>query len=272
MNKNTEYEKFTQDIYQSLINAQGINSIEILHDVKIKGKSSQEHQIDVYWEYEIAGVKHKVAIECKNYNKNVSIGKVRDFYSVLSDLNNVNGIMVTKIGYQKGAKKYAEHYGINLKELRFPIAKDWKGRIKKVNIQLSLVISDIKERTLIFDEEWINENIKTTEQGNIQGLTNEIFIRDEFGNPINNFQDLDAKVPHKSEAAIGLEHTFDFENAYIDFVPIGKVKIKGIKYLYDIIKTTPQNLIIDGEETVKAILNDAITNEIKFFNKDGNIK
>jgi len=45
-------------------------------------------------------------------SKLVSIGKIRDFYGVLSDLNNVAGIMETKIGYQKGAKEY----GITLKE------------------------------------------------------------------------------------------------------------------------------------------------------------
>jgi hypothetical protein len=28
--------------------------------------------------------------------------------------------MVTKVGYQKGAKEFATHYGINLKELRLP--------------------------------------------------------------------------------------------------------------------------------------------------------
>ena len=120
MNLNIEYEKFTQEIYQELVNADVLKITKLQHDVKLKGRSGQEHQIDVYWEYEIAGAKQKVAIECKNYNKNVAIGKVRDFYGVLCDLNNVAGIMVTKVGYQKGAKEYASEYGISLKELRIP--------------------------------------------------------------------------------------------------------------------------------------------------------
>jgi len=117
---NIEYEKFTWEIYQELVNADVLKATKVQHNVKQKGKSGQEHQIDMYWEYEIAGIKHKVAIECKNYNKNVAIGKVRDFYGVLIDLTNVSGIMVTKIGYQKGAKEYAAEYGISLKELRTP--------------------------------------------------------------------------------------------------------------------------------------------------------
>ena len=120
MNANIEYEKFTQEIYQELVNADVVKSTKVKHNIKILGKSGQKHQIDVYWEYEIAGVKHKVAIECKNYNRTVPIGKVRDFFGVIYDLNNVAGIMVTKIGYQEGAKKYASYYGINLMELRTP--------------------------------------------------------------------------------------------------------------------------------------------------------
>ena len=120
MNPNTEYERFTQEIYQQLVNLDVVRTTTVQHDVKLEGRSGQKHQIDVYWEYEIAGNKHKVAIECKNYNKLVPIGKVRDFKGVLDDLNGVNGIMVTKVGYQEGAKKYAQEYGISLKELRTP--------------------------------------------------------------------------------------------------------------------------------------------------------
>lgn len=107
MNANIEYEKFTQEIYQELVNADVVKSTKVKHNIKILGKSGQKHQIDVYWEYEIAGVLHKVAVECKNYNKPIPISKVRDFYGVLSDLDNVSGIMVTKIGYQEGLKKLA---------------------------------------------------------------------------------------------------------------------------------------------------------------------
>ena len=149
MNSDIEYEKFTQEVYQELVNADVVKTTEVKHDIKLTGKSGQEHQIDVYWEYEIAGVRHKVAIECKNYNRTVPVGKVRDFYSVLSDLNNVAGSMVTKIGYQEGAKKYASYYGINLMELRTP--KQGEGIIGETILNF-----DIQERHRLFlvDEEW----------------------------------------------------------------------------------------------------------------------
>lgn len=73
MNQNIEYERFTQEVYQELINARGITT-SVKHDVKLIGKSGQKHQIDVYWEYSINGIQHKVAIECKNYKKEIPIG------------------------------------------------------------------------------------------------------------------------------------------------------------------------------------------------------
>ena len=70
-----------------------------------------------------------MAIECKNYNSLIPVGKVRDFKGVLDDFNNVNGIMVSSKEFQSGAKKYAEEYSISLKELRLPNRYDTIGEI-----------------------------------------------------------------------------------------------------------------------------------------------
>lgn len=275
MNENIEYEKFTQEIYQTLINAQGIKNISVQHNIKLTGKSKQKHQIDVYWEYEIAGIRNKIAIECKNYGKEVSIAKVKDFLAVLTDLNNVNGIIVTKVGYQKGAKNLADFYGINLKELRFPKDDDWEGRVKTVVFRMNVVSPNIKQRIPFFDNDWVKANIKLPENGQVdcvvQGATNEIIIYDETGKPITNFLELDQKIPHNWQSAVGLEHTYNFENAYLKVIPIGRIKILGVKYVYDI-EIGTEEVKIDGEKFTKAILKDALTGEIKFFDKEGNIK
>lgn len=69
MNDSSKYELFTQQVYQILLNAEwpGKN-ICVHHDVKLTGTSGLKHQIDVYWEYELAGIKNRVAIECKDYS------------------------------------------------------------------------------------------------------------------------------------------------------------------------------------------------------------
>lgn len=102
MNINTEYELLTKEIFETLLEDDGV-TINVQHNVEVQGKAFK-HQIDVYWEYQIAGITNKVAIECENYNSNVSVAKVRDFYGVLSDIGNINGIMVSKSGFQKEQK------------------------------------------------------------------------------------------------------------------------------------------------------------------------
>ena len=115
--------------------------------MKLTGKSGQKHQIDVYWEYQYDNTTFKIVIECKNYNHTVSIGKVRDFFGVLYDLENVKGIMVTKKGYQEGAKKFGAHYGIDLMELREP--EEGEAIVAETTLTID---SSIRHRLFLIDE------------------------------------------------------------------------------------------------------------------------
>ena len=268
MNPNTEYEKFAQEIYQGLLNEESIKAIQVQHNVKLRGKSGQLHQVDVYWEYELAGVNHKVAIECKNYNKPVSVGKVRDFYGVLSDLNNVNGIMVTKVGYQKGAKEFATHYGINLKELRLP------NKEESIIGRLELNIF-ITRRLFLLDDEWAKSSINlegyrkylmffsgdndwTTTDFPLETLP-DAKICDKNGIPIVSFDELEDKLPSENTEP---EYIFNFEDAYIDTRNMGRVKIKKVKYVF-IQEREKKVFDIDARYFIKAILKDVLNGEIK---------
>ena len=275
MNKGTEYEKFTQEVYQSVINAQGHGTIQVKHNVKLKGRSGQEHQIDVYWEYVVADIKHCVAIECKNYAEEVSVGKVRDFYGVLIDIGNINGIMVSKEGFQSGAKDYALHYGINLKELREPKDEDWKGKIKAIEINSVMVMPHIKKRFISIDQEWVKKNIELPKDGDLTysmgGLSNEIWLIDKNGIRLKNFHELDQGLPVNWKEENDLKHSYAFEDAYIVADKFGKLKVKEIQYVYDVSVTKMNSLTIQADNP-KAILKDTFTGDIKFVDKDGNIK
>lgn len=275
MNANIEYEKFTQEIYQELVNADVLKATRVQHNVKLKGKSGQEHQIDVYWEYEIAGVRHRVAIECKNYNKNVEIGKVRDFYGVLSDLNNVAGIMVTKVGYQKGAKEYASTYGITLKELREP---NW-GEAIVGQIELNF---DISIRHCLFR---VDKDYEETDRFSVAGykhfldaMSPEMDSRwenathiplelingdiiDASGKRIASLDEIEATLPKDSDTDI----IFNYEDAYVN-TRWGLIKINEVKYEYE--KQDHKRIIsIDAKGFVKAILKDAINGDIKMISR-----
>ena len=279
VNPNTEYEKFAQEIYkhQHLFEADGITTMSVKHNVILVGKSGCKHQIDVYWEYKIKGVIKKVAIECKNYNSKVSIGKVRDFYGVLSDLTDIAGIMVTKKGYQSGAKQYAACYGINLHELREPDENE--SDLGKFELDITTNIS-IRRRLFLLDEEWIKSNLSIlkgyreyykmlspnlnfSESFHMDYYPLEIIesseIVDKNSKTISSFNKLEKSLPSKTTDP---EHIFSFNCAYVNTRNLGKVKIKEIKYSY-INERQTRLFTIDAQHFVKAILKDALNGKIK---------
>lgn len=264
-----EYELLTKEIYQTLLNAEDIKTIDVRHNVKVKGKAF-EHQIDVYWEYEIAGIKHKVAIECKNYNKEVPVGKVRDFYGVLADIGNVSGIIVTKIGFQKGAKEYAQHYGINLKELREPTDIDWNGRIRSIDFRIQILSPVVKKRHVDLDAVWIAQNVKSGNgyKVNLKGMSDEIWITDIYGEKLKDFTQLDQELPNNFKEENNLTHYYEFKDAFIEGVNFEKLKIRGIRYEYDVALGS-QEVVIRAEAAAKAILKDALDGKIIFFDETG---
>ena len=275
MNPNIEYEKFTQEIYQELVNADVLKTTMVQHNVKLKGRSGQEHQIDVYWEYEIAGSKHKVAIECKNYNQAVPIGRVRDFFGALYDLVDVKGIMVTKVGYQKGAKEYASYYGIDLKELRNP--NPGEAIIGEVEMNF-----DISVRRCLF---LVDENDSETEKFSVSRYKQYLSwmslnkdsswiyathiplelidrnIIDSNGTIMTTLEKIEEELPKDSDSDI----IFKYEDAFLN-TRWGKIKINEIKYEY---KYTNEKKVIaiDARDFVKAILKDALNGDIKLIAK-----
>jgi len=277
MNPNTEYECFTQEIYQQLVNSDVVRATKVQHNVKLVGRSGQKHQIDVYWEYNIAGSKHQVAIECKNYNKPVSKEKVCAFKGVLDDLNGVCGIMVTKVGYQKGAKEYAKEYGISLQELREP--RNGETIIGTIE---NLIHIETRHTLFMVDEEWALEhqiNIagykqrldtigcsvndhKWSKATHIPLRTTDNFIRDANGQEITSLELLEKQIPnHPTD---DFPYIFQYETAFVNTSPWGPVKVLEVKFDYEIEKR--RNIIdIDAEGFVKAILKDALNDKIDFM-------
>jgi len=245
--------------------------------VKLQGKSGDKYQIDVYWEYEIAGNKHRVAIECKNYSSLVPVGKVRDFQGVLIDLNNVNGIMVSSKGFQSGAKKYAEEYGISLKELRLPGSNDIAGEIttifhinrirclyqideecvkqKRINLQCLrdyLAFTNPKKA-----EKWRKATHLPLE------ITSRV-IRDSSGKKISSLEELEAQHPENPEP--NSSQVFKFEDAWIETRYWGAVKIQEMKYEFES-EDLERTIQLAAELFVEAILKDAINGDTLYVAK-----
>lgn len=271
MKHGAKYELLTRQVYQVLLECEwpGKN-ICVQHDVKLKGTSGHEHQIDVYWEYELAGIKNKVAIECKEYSKPLPIGKVRDFYGVLTDLKDVKGIMVASNGYQKGAKDYALTYGINLKELS---VSDEVPVIAEIENHFHV---SLRRRLFMIDEDWAAKqgyNIESyrkrlswmsmsgDEWLNAKHLplsTTGPDIVDAEGKKISSVDELESTIGN--EIIGGNEHVFPFEDAYV-LTASGPFKIKEVLIL-DKEEDHSNTFRVVTEDCVKAILKDAIDGNI----------
>ena len=250
----------------------GLLSSSVQHNVKLKGKSGQEHQVDVYWEYEKEGEVHRVAIECKNYNQKISIGRVRDFFGVLYDVGNVKGIMACKEGYQDGAKKFADFYGISLKELRAP--RDGETVIGELDMHFE---TDVTRCLFLINEKWvakksfdINIYRERTAMCSVQNSekwrnathlplsTVDDNIRNADGRVLLSIEELQKHKPDKHPD----ENTniYCFEDAYVKNEYWGLMKIDEIKFEREYSKDE-QTYSIDAGRFVRAILADALGGE-----------
>lgn len=267
MERSTEYELFTQEVCRLIAGYQNLGASSVKQNVKLKGKSGQVHQVDVYWEYEKSGEVHRVAIECKNYRKSVSVGKVRDFFGVLSDLGDMKGVMVTKVGYQKGAKQYADFYGIDLKELRAPL--DGETVIGEYEVKTDV---NVTRRLYLVDEEWAfchnidipayRRRLDSISITNTNRWSNSLhvpldstddLIKDAKGNVLSSINELEQREPDLKPDADSVVYIFD--DAYIKTRSWGMVKIKEVKFEKECIHKQ-HTYSIDAGEFVTAILKD----------------
>lgn len=278
MNDNIEYEKFAQEIYNEILKNLYVKNIEVMHNVKLIGKSGQKHQTDVYWEYQYDNTIFKIAIECKNYNHTVSIGKVRDFFGVLYDLEEVKGIMVTKKSYQEGAKKFGEHYGIDLMELRKP--EEGEAIVAETTLTID---SSVRHRLFQVDEDWAKAHDLNIQSYNkrldwlcssvcgkwinathIPLTTKEDKIRNSEGKIIADIQKLEDGLPKNSKQDDG--YVYPFEDAYVKTEWVD-IKIKEVKFEYEN-HTEIKQFKIDAQNITKAILKNAINKEVLFVGKN----
>ena len=119
MNKNTgnTYEKLTQKLYQQIVDldTKDYEKIEVKHNIKTKGKSGLEHQIDVFWEFTLGGVRYATVIEVKDWKSKVKKSDIMAFTEKIKDIPGFpTGIYVSKSGFQRGALEWAQLHGVKL--------------------------------------------------------------------------------------------------------------------------------------------------------------
>ena len=82
-------------------------------NVKIRGLRST-HDVDVFAVSEFGGLRFQVVVECKYWKTKVKKIQVTSLYSIVSDIGAEKGVIISKVGFQKGAKEFANKCNIEL--------------------------------------------------------------------------------------------------------------------------------------------------------------
>lgn len=271
-NINTEYELFVREIYDFLHKAEGVENLEIRHNVSIQGRTGAFHQIDVYWKFKMAGIIYQVAVECKNYKNSVSIGKLRDFHSVLEDIGNINGIFVAKHGFQSGAKQYAKSKNIKLMEIRHPEDEDWKGRIRDIHFQLQAAFVNVTGRKIQLDDAWMKSqtSFQKGDEISFHCWNHEIFVENREDGTQTSFYELEKSLPAEQEGK-GFQKEFVYADAYLTSAERPeKFKLKSVVFTYDVFYAVT-NFEILGDQVAKAIVRDVLSGQEHFVDIYGHV-
>ncbi|MDI6023900.1 restriction endonuclease [Leucobacter sp. UT-8R-CII-1-4] len=97
--------------YDSLL-ARHARNIVVTKQAKIPDIFGNIYDIDVFFEYEVAGIKHRVAIECKDHKRPVNRDDVLAFCGKIKDMPSTIGVFVSASGFQSGAQKYLDDHGV----------------------------------------------------------------------------------------------------------------------------------------------------------------
>lgn len=259
-----EYEKLAQRIYEDIVSKEGIENLDVCHDAKITGKSGVEHQIDVYWEFRYAGITHKVLIECKHYSHNVSLIHVRNMHALTTDIPNSTGIILTTVGFQSGAEKYANFYEIGLRLLRLPKTEDWNGGIQIINIDMTLLRNNYIDLIPEFDGNHAETKSAIDKNPELMSFNKDsiVIVEDDYEDSTL-VQWLDRNTPRTtSEFGVELDHSIIPDAAYVK-TPTGvNLKIGRMKVKYTV-SSIKQNLHIDHMSFVEAVLEDYGTKTVE---------
>ena len=279
MSKNTgiPYEILTKQIFQALHDQDQIENIKVQHNVKLQGKTV-EHQIDVYWEYELGGVVYRAVVQTKDWDQTVSKGHLIQFKGVLDDLpGQPRGIFVTRTGYQSGAQQFAAANGIVLYELREPTTKDVEGRINSIILKITAFITTAPSVEPIVDKDWVGVerkrlNIPSTEQFQISITKRlaEMLLFKENEQKVGSFEqiiegmypDLKAELPETTKEHYFSEPTF----MVTGIAAFPRVKLCGLRANIAI-KRVYQELIFRSEDFIGFILHDVIGNKTQLIDK-----
>lgn len=131
-----EYEQLTVDLIERLATNWDGATTRLDSQVTMHGHATNK-RVDVLWEGFVDGRPFRMIFECKRHQRPVNQDVLHTFRSVLDDIDDgipTLGVLVSLSGYQLGARRIADTYGIVVLELRQPTATDVSGRVTQIRL------------------------------------------------------------------------------------------------------------------------------------------
>ncbi|NOV29438.1 restriction endonuclease [Methylomonas sp. ZR1] len=255
----TEYEVLVRDLHAALVRNDQFDNVNVLHNVKINGRSGATYQIDVYWEFKVAGVTYKTCIECKHYNSRVKKSDVASFVGTIQDIGNVTGVFATTVGYQQGAVLIAKANGVRLVTVNH--------LLKSVSITSNFTAPNTDILQIKYDEEQAKELLKE------RGLTSFSMASQWNRNTVLFDANGEEKIglvqfvnETMTEEGIGTVEPVDI----YDKTELGLLRIAEVQYRLTMhrFQTTDEVVLND---TARAIMEDVLANQACYLNDDGSV-
>ena len=112
MKSGASFEDYIHYVYSTLLNLKG-EQVQVSKRTTFRLPSGETYEIDIYYEFMHIGVKHRVAIECKDWKSPIDQGRILEFHQKIKNIgDDIVGIFVSRVGYQSGAIRAADRHGI----------------------------------------------------------------------------------------------------------------------------------------------------------------
>lgn len=264
--KGKNYEQFVQNIYHATLLEEGYSNIVVeLNKTDLVSLKGVTHQIDIYWEFEVAGNRYRTAIECKDHASPIPIGKIRDFNSVLMDYPGLYGIFVSTNGFQRGAVHFAEKSGITLKEIREPRDEDFDGRIKEIHLTSNVVTTNITRFELVPTKSFLATIPKDGQVALVfEGTNYDPMIFDKDGNPIASHADIQNSLPTDQTAEIGKKWRWQKTGAHFRTPEGALIPLEFVYFEYDVLVSSVTS-ISRAQDMVRGVIKDIQTGNLRFI-------
>ena len=279
-NTGRPFEQLTRRVFDALLKQQAVVNLRLEHDVVLQGLTAT-HQIDVYWEFDAGGITYRTVVECKDWGNAVAQGTLFSLKAVLDDLpGQPRGVVVSRSGFQEGARRFAEAHGILLYELRPPRATDWNewdGFITSVNITAQLLAPKLHAIEFKVHPDWVSgelspSGVELAALPPLSGVAGQMILQRDDGSAIRSVADLIERdlSPHVVCPPEWREHAFTEATFIASAHPlVRRIRLRAIRARVEVVVAFEQNIAVNLETMTSLILKDVLGHRSRLLDAEG---